>query len=358
MSALLRRGDRVLVRVPDWLGDVVMAEPALRALHERVGELGGSLVMLGKPRLFDVFGDAFEGVERRDASDARAWRGFDLAVLFTNSFRSAWSAFTARIPRRVGYSRDARGVLLTSAITPARECGRPAITNGIAGRRPRFLPRPFGATCIELVQALGCSVRDTRPKLVATERARAAALRRLVSFGLDSQAAFVLVNVGGRADSAKRYPAESWGSALREIEAEIVLVAGPGEEAALAKVRELVPQAHACAEPLAELSELVALCERATLVATADSGPRHLANAVGAPLVVLFGPTDPRHTADHTSRTIGLRIPVECGPCHRELCPLAGAAHHRCMQLLTPAHLAAQLRLSLPQPPINGPRVR
>lgn len=349
MTERLRAGDRVLARVPDWLGDVVMAEPALRALHERVRELGGTLSLAGTPRLLEVLGDAFEGCARVDASDAAAWRGHDLAVLFVNSFRSAWTARAARIPRVAGYARELRGFLLTHAVTPAFERGRAPVGVGWRGHWPRYLPRPFGATCAELVQGLGASVRDSRPRLRATEGARTAARERLRSLGIDAGAPFVLANAGGRPDSAKAWPAQSWGSALRDLGVPVVLVAGPGEELALARVRELAPRAHACVEPLAGLGELVALCELASAVATADSGPRHIANAVGTSLVVVCGPTDPRHTADHTGSTRMLRVSVECGPCHLERCPLAGEARHRCMRGVEPelvrrALLAAFLR--------------
>jgi ADP-heptose:LPS heptosyltransferase len=92
------------------------------------------------------------------------------------------------------------------------------------------------------------------------------------------------------------------------------------------------------------LPELVALASLAEVVATADAGPRHVAAAAGARLVVVAGPTDPRHTADGTSRTTLLRVPVECGPCHRETCPLTGAARHRCMTLVDPGRVAQAIR--------------
>jgi heptosyltransferase-2 len=337
----------VLARIPDWLGDVVMAEPALRALHERVRELEGSLTLAGHPRLLAIFGDALEGAARVDASHAAVWWGHDAAVLFTNSFRSAWSAVRGRIERRAGFARDLRGWMLTHAFEPALERGRAPVGIGTTGRGRRYLPRPFDATCIELVQWLGCEVRDARPRLQPAPAALTAARARLRGLGLAAGAPFVLANVGARAGSAKGCPAQAWGSALRGLAVPVVLVCGPGEEASVVEVRAAAPDTLACVDPPADLSELTALASLARVVATADSGPRHVANAVRTPLVVVAGPTDPRHTASHTRSTVLLRNPVECGPCHRERCPLTAAAQHRCMRDIASQALRAAIEAQL-----------
>lgn len=359
MSTRLGRGVRLLVRAPDWLGDLAMAEPALRAIAERAGELDGSLTIAGSPRLLELLDCAAEplaSARRVDAADASSWRDHDLALLFVNSFRAAWIAARAGIPRRVGYSRGARAWSLTDSIAPAREVGRTPVGLGIHGRWPRALPRPFGATCAELAMQIGVIVRDPRPRFAPTAREREACERRLRGFGLEASEPFVLASVGSRPGSAKGYPAELWARAIEELAASgglpILLACGPGEEAALRDVRAVLSAARpfACVDPVAGLRELVALCAAARAVLTADNGVRHVANAVGAPLAVLCGPTDPRHTADHLARTTLLRVPVACGPCHRERCPLSGAAHHACMRSIDPARLAAAARVASMRP--------
>jgi heptosyltransferase-2 len=112
----------VLVRLPSWLGDVVMAEPALRALAEHAGEDALTLVGLG-PHL-ELLAPCFPrartlALAARDLDEPRAWRGLAVAVLFTVSFRSAWTASRAGIPRRAGFARDGRGWLLSDALAPA-----------------------------------------------------------------------------------------------------------------------------------------------------------------------------------------------------------------------------------------------
>lgn len=345
MSAL-QPGVKLAVRTPDWLGDLVMAEPTLRALDKRVKDLGGSLTFIGDTRLLEVFDGAFAGVDRATSTDPRSWRGHDVALLLVNSFRSAWQAARAGVRERIGYARDVRGWMLTQSIAPAREAGATPIGIGIHGRPPRYLPRPYGAACIELASALGVSVSDTHPRLRPSARGVEECARRLRRAGLEAGAPYVLVNVGSRVGSAKGYPAAQWGAVLAALspwrDEPLLLVCGPGEEQQLHEARKHAGQAttFACLDPIASLPELVALCAGAKRVLTADAGPRHIANAVGARVVVACGPTDPRHTADHLARTTVLRVPVECGPCHREVCPLGGADELRCMRSIEPERVA------------------
>ena len=341
MSAgALRAGSRVLVRAPNWLGDVVMAEPAIRALLAHNGELS----VAGPDRFVRLLAETHPGIRPVAADEARAWRGHEACVLLTNSFRSAWSAWRAGIPTRVGWNRDGRGLLLTHSARPAREAGRTPLGIGRAGSRPRWLPRPFGATCAELVGLLGVAVRDVRPRLEPTAAGHAAADRRLAGFGLARDAEFALVNAGGRLGSAKAFPAESWSRTVERLSSAsdlpVLVVCGPGEEARAGQVgADAAAWVHVCT-PAADLAELLALCARARVVVTADSGPRHLAVAVGTPVAVVCGPTDPRHTADHLAATRVVRVPVECGPCHLEACPLDGAERDACMRQVDPDALA------------------
>jgi len=119
----------------------------------------------------------------------------------------------------------------------------------------------------------------------------------------------------------------------------LVLVGGPGEEAAVRAV-DTPASTLALIDPVVNLRELSALFSLARIVLTPDSGPRHVAQAVGTPTAVVMGPSDPRHTADHLDRTSILREEVPCGPCHQETCPLTGADHHQCMQRIAPERFA------------------
>jgi ADP-heptose:LPS heptosyltransferase len=348
---------RVLVRVPSWLGDLVMSEPALRALYDHYAARGAAQrVSISGPAHLIAIWDAQFPLARRVPIDGRSgeragdWREHELALLFNNSLRSAWTALRARIPRRVGWSRDARALLLTDWMEPPRELGRAPLGIGAPGAFPRWLPRPYASACIELVQRIGVPVRDRVPRLALAAAAQARARARLDSFGLASGARFVLVNAGGRAESAKSAPAWLFAPALRELwEREripSVLVCGPGEERGLETLHGRLggAQAHACTAPIADLSELAALCAASTVVLTADGGPRHVAQAVGARVVCVCGPTDPRHTGEHAATTRVLRAFVPCGPCHRERCPLPRETELACWHALGGGRVTDALR--------------
>lgn len=347
------RAERLLVRLPSWLGDLVAVEPAVRALAESRGAPDGEGLTLACPaHLAPLLAGWLPAARRathpgRGGERARDWRGHDAALLLTGSFRSAWTAARAGIPRRIGLARDGRGWLLTDGVAPARERGRVPLGCGVSGRWPRYLPRPVATTAAELVALLGVAVRDPVPRLAPPEAAARAVDGRLAALGVDGSAPLLLANVGGREGSAKAWHPEAWAAALAPVDAaRVLLVAGPGEEPALERVAAALAgrgrsPAVAWPDRMADLPELLALCARAAGLVTMDSGPRHVARAVGTPTVVLFGPTDPRHTAAPGPREVALRVAVDCGPCHRERCPLRGEAERRCTAALEPARVTA-----------------
>ena len=204
----------VLVRLPSWLGDLVAVEPAVRALAQARGALDGAGLALAAPAHLLPLVDGWLPAARRIAHTGRGgeraedWRGFDLALLLTGSFRSAWTAWRAGIPRRVGWSRDGRGWLLTDGVRPAVERGRAALPCGVRGRWPRYLPRSVTATSIELLGLLDVPVADPVARLAADPAVVADVRRRLAAAGVEG--APVVANVGGRPGSAKAWSPAWW----------------------------------------------------------------------------------------------------------------------------------------------------
>lgn len=348
----LARDARVLVRLPSWVGDLVMAEPLVRALAAHLGSERLTLVARAPHQV--LLAGRFQGARWLDADEARAhWSGHDAAFLCTGSFRSAWRAWCAGIPRRIGFAREGRRLLLTDALEPARERGGTPLGLGRPGHGRRYLPRPLERSLAELAAAVGVVTRDLRPRLEIQEPWRAAAHARRASFGLAPGEPFALACVGARPGSAKGFPAERWGVLLsgfaRASSLPLVLALGPGEEASLVPLTRARLEAHVLQEPVADLAELAAHCADARLVLCTDSGPRHVARAVGASVLCLAGPTDPRHTAGEREREACLRALVPCGPCHREHCALPPAEHLRCWHELDlePALASAQALLRL-----------
>jgi len=318
----LRGDEKLLVWMPRWLGDVQMAEPALAALAAFMVAPARLTIALPRaffplldPKLFHLAPGLGEAT-LLDANDERAMdtalRAADAALLLRGSFRSALQALRARVPRRIGWARDGRGPLLTDSMRPARE------------RLPqtrRVLPRPFTTAAQELVGSLGVPVRRTEPQLIPTEALLAATRARLTTEGLPEGAPFILINVGGRAGSAKAL--DDWRPIVAPLLAagrSIVAVAGPDEQARLDALPK-DPRLVAFAASLPELRALSFLCDHAI---TTDTGPRHIL----ADSLTLFGPTDPRHTASHLARTQMFVGRVPCGPCHQERCPEANK--HAC----------------------------
>jgi ADP-heptose:LPS heptosyltransferase len=288
-----------VLRAPSRLGDFVMAEPVARAL-----DLQGGGTWIAPAAFFALVEGRFPNLRRvalasRGDERVQLYRGHARALLLNGSWRSAWCAFAAGVAERVGLSSHMRGALLTAPITPAR----PA-------------PRPFTQVCVEVALHAGLEVRDRRPRLESAPAAQ--------------PAPFVLVNAGSRPGSAKGFVPAHLSAILERIELPAKLVCARGEEYPGAEV--------------VGLPELASLAARAAVVLTTDGGARHVCSAAGAPTLVLYGPTDRRHTSEHGPRERGLSIAVDCGPCHRETCRWTGADERACLTGIDPARVAALLR--------------
>jgi heptosyltransferase-2 len=327
---------RILVRAPNWVGDVVMATPALRAL--RRAQPGAEITLEGRPFLaglvrglpsVDVFlPDAGPGTLAR--ARALRERGFDWAVLLPDSTRAALGPFLARIPLRAGYAREPlRRALLTLALPPPTEGGR---------RVPISMIERY----LRITRALGCPDAGLAPELVVDAEARERALKRLAEGGLAPGERTLLVTPGASFGSSKLWPPESFAAAADAIARahglRVVLAPGPGEEAMARRIAgAMAERAIVLADPPTSLAELVALIAGAALQLGNDTGPRHIAVACGVPAVVVMGPTDPRHTAHLPERQRVLREELPCSPCHLKVCPI----DHRCMTRLRPERAVA-----------------
>jgi heptosyltransferase-2 len=329
---------KILVRAPNWLGDLVMASPALRALHT---EHPGAEIILEGPPHYEEIATYLPGVDAflADPGGGLAWfsrarrlrgLGFDWAVLLPDSVRAALAPFLAAIPVRAGYARDpARRALLTLRLEPPQEGGQRVPISMI----DRYL---------RITRALGCPDRGEELALAVRDSARTQLNMRLEASGVSENERILVVTPGASFGSSKLWPTDHFAKACDDIakrcELSTVLAPGPGEEAISGRIadRMQTPARH-LADPPTSLAELVALIDRAQLVLTNDTGPRHIAVARGCPVVVLMGPTDTRHTAHLLEGQRVLREDVECSPCHQKTCPI----DHRCMTRLRPERVIA-----------------
>jgi len=334
---------RIGIFLPNWIGDVVMATPFLRAMHARFGrnhELIGlmkpyvSQVLRGTPWLSStvLYGDRVKYPHSlTSAALIRELRRLqlDMAVLLTNSFRTATFAWLGGAKRRIGYRRDWRSWLLTDGLTTPREYGRWAIV-------------PAVDYYLELAYLLGCSPEPRNVALPLNAEDEAAADAAWKQLGWPSTQRVVSFHIaggwGGKA-TAKAWPLEHFVELGRRIVAttdqRVLVLCGPNERQAAAEVVRQVNHPHV--QSLAEIKDLpLALTKgclaRSELLVTTDSGPRHLGTALNVPVVALFGATDPRWTETYHPQAITLYNQLPCSPCAKQHCPLG---HHRCMRELS-----------------------
>jgi heptosyltransferase-2 len=281
---------QIAIICPSWVGDTIMATPVYRAVRAAVPDArvvgytrpGVDALLRGAPWFDELIPIDMRGM-MGPVRAARTLRSAspDAVLLLPNSFRSALTVCLAGIRRRIGYERDGRGFLLTHAL-PADRSATPTPTIDYYARLGAF--------------AVGTSAIDHHPELFVTAEENAAATRLLD----DLDQSFVLLNPGANRPT-KRWPAERFAAVadalhnLRDVR--IAITGAPEERDVLAAV---ITAAHAPIIDLAargiDLATLKAVVRRAALMITNDTGPRHVAAALGTPVVTLFGPTDHRWT--------------------------------------------------------------
>jgi len=328
----------MLVAMPTWVGDVVMATPALRALRRRFDE--AHITLLIRPNTREVVrgGPWMDGVIewqplRRGlravfdpfAEAAVVRRGrFDWAVLLSNSFRTALVARLAGVPRRAGYDRDGRGVLLTERLPPRREGGEFKLISAVHYYN-------------ELAVAVGCEPPGEEMELFTTPADEEMVQNRLEAWGIAHHHPLVVVNPGASFGASKLWPPERYAAVgdrlSKERDARVVVTCGPGEEALAWRIDEEMEQrAFVVDRPRGTLGQLKSLVRRCDLLLNNDTGPRHFAKAFNRPVVTVFGSTHPEWTDTDYPLERKVRIDVDCGPCQKKICPFD---HHKCMTGVT-----------------------
>jgi heptosyltransferase-2 len=338
---------KIAVFLPRWVGDAVMATPAVRALrhHFRDAEMIGIL----KPYIAGVFEgspwfDQLLFCDYRVSGDeswlnvARHLRRekIDLAVLFPNSFSPALMAWLAGCKRRIGFVRYMRGPLLTDRLRALR------------GQRGAFVPSPLVDYYNRLAELAGCPLPSTRLELFTTPRDEAAAHAVWHDSSLSDAPEVICLNPGAAFGAAKHWPVEHFATLARMLvdqrHSGVLVLCGPGDRDL---ARQIVlqtnrPRVASLADQPLSLGLTKACVRRCDLLVTTDSGPRHFAAAFDRPVVTLFGPTHIAWTETYHARAIHLQKKVACGPCQQRVCPL----DHRCMKELVPAEVfGAAVRL-------------
>ena len=306
---------KILIRATNWVGDAVMCLPALAAIRKRYP--AARISILAKPWVADLYAReksvddviVYQSEARWKMIGQLRARRFDCAILLQNAFEAALIAWLARIPNRIGYNRDGRGLLLTRRVPPP--------LRGEIPRHERFY-------YLELLRRSG--IIEALPDCDAIRLAPPPVERKRI-IGVSPGAAY-----GG----AKRWLPERFAETAlhlaRERGASVALFGSKAERALCEEVAALLnghPGVNYAGQTsLAQFIELAASCE---LFLTNDSGAMHIASALGVPTVAIFGATDDAATGPTGPLARVIREPVECSPCLLRECPI----DHRCMTRVT-----------------------
>lgn len=330
---------RILCIRLDYLGDVLMTTPALRALRQAPGRNitlltspGGAAIARYLPEVDDCMvysapwlkhGTQSDPLRDLEMIEALRARRFDAAVIFTvysqSSLPAALLCHLAGIPRRLAHARE----------NPYR-----LLTNWVPETEPQQLVRHEVRRQLDLVASVGAACSDEHLSFQVPPGDAHWMLDHLRKAGIDPQCPFVVLHPGASAPS-RRYPVDHWRSVAFRLADRLgcpLLFTGSADEATLIEeIRRDVPQSHTLAGTL-DLGRLGALIAQAPLLISNNTGPAHLAAALGTPVVDLYALTNPQHTPWQVPNRV-LYHDVPCRYCYKSVCP---EGHHACLTGVTP----------------------
>ncbi len=330
----LSERERILIRVPNWVGDAVMCLPAIEAVRSNFP--GRSITALARPWVAPIMEwcpAVDDVIHYMRAEDSLTYfrglfsiitrlrkRRFDLAILFQNAFEAAFIAWCSGIPQRVGYGTDGRGMLLTSSPRVAQKYAMAHQTYYYLG----------------ILNAINLKTPYKEPRIYAPAQALARGRETLSGLGIREGDTVVGIGPGAVFGGAKRWSPEAfavvgerasrlWGASLLIFGSEVEKTIGEA-------VKEGIKNGayNLCGKTA--LSDAMALISCCTIFVTNDSGLMHVAAAMGVPTVAVFGPTDPFATKPIGAFTSIVRAEVDCAPCLKAECP----TDHRCMKSVSP----------------------
>ena len=338
MNAISRK--KILVRVPNWIGDAVMSLPALMDLH--TGFAQADITVLARPAIADLLRGQ-SGIKEVIVFAHRAEHqgplgllklsriirqgAFDMAVLFQNAFEAAFLAWISRIPNRIGYATDGRGWLLSHAVP---------------------LPPKQSLHQIRYYQQLVQTItqvpsHDRVPRLDVRTDPSVACQQPLAEVISSVNTLWIGINPGSVYGSAKRWLSERFAEVGDRLVKDIhgkypefsavrcVLIGGMGEEDLGVEIANQMQTRPLVLSGKTTIQELLDVLTRCAVLVTNDTGPMHVAQALGVPVVGIFGSTDPESTGPIGENFCLIREQVRCSPCLLRSCPI----DHRCMTTIS-----------------------
>lgn len=326
---------KILVRAPNWIGDAVLCLPAIEVIKSAYPQ--AEITVLARPWVSPVFLNSsfVKGVADYDTSGRHAGifgrlklikdikkKNFDMAVLFQNAFEAAMIVFLAKIPIRIGYDRDFRGMLLTNPIkfsSDIKNAHQVFYYLNIVNR----LNESYG---------LQPSALSYQPKICLTEGEKVWAKKFLQEKGINDE---ILI---GMAPGASYGPAKRWmperfnevaARLVNDCRAKPVLFGGRDDREICGSVLGGLNGLNLSGE--IDLRKSIALISMCGLFITNDSGPMHIAASLGIPTVAIFGSTSPELTGPVGDNVTVIKKDIECSPCFERKCRYG---HYNCFKMI------------------------
>ncbi len=328
----------ILVRMPNWIGDLVMATPVLTDLRAAFPE-AAITAMCCTPlcellkldasidELFCFTRPSNKFLRREEHRNiiAKIQAGkFDTAILLTNSFSSAWRCWQGKVTRRIGYSAHLRRLLLTDPVLwPKKKMHQVDLYK-------------------RLLSPLGVPHSDTAPRLFVSKKEVDESKELLYQRGYVKGKKLIGINPGAAYGSAKCWPPERFRALALELLKEGCVVFF-GDASIFSLVREIckgLPEEAMNLAGTTSLRELACIIKDCDLLITNDSGPMHIAAAFDTPLIALFGSTDAEATGPYGKPDAVINKHASCSPCFKRVCPI----DFRCMKEISVEEVAEKAR--------------
>ncbi|OGW05814.1 MAG: lipopolysaccharide heptosyltransferase II [Nitrospinae bacterium RIFCSPLOWO2_02_FULL_39_110] len=332
----IKKIKKILIRCPNWIGDVMLSLPAISVVREVFPSINISALIKsslsplieGNPDINEIISFSPETMsvyERLKFYRGLKDKNFDSAILLTNSFESALSVYLGGIKNRIGYNSDMRRIFLTESIpVPSR-------------KYPRVHQADFYLTLIKAISEARSQKPEARSKNVSfyiPEDIQNSIDKFWEEKGLSIKSPVIGMNIGAFYGSAKRWLPERFaevGDTIYEkLRGEVIIFGSQEEKAVENEIRGKMRYNPISMVGKTTMKSLAAMIKRCHLFITNDSGPMHIAAAVGTPIVAIFGSTDPSETSPLCSNYKIVRKPVDCSPCWKRECP----TDHKCMKLI------------------------
>ncbi|MES2564903.1 MAG: lipopolysaccharide heptosyltransferase II [Pseudomonadota bacterium] len=328
---------RVLVVGPSWIGDTVLAQPLLMLLHERHSDLELDMlapawtfpVVRRMPQVRRTIENPFEHGELKFGQRRSLGRGlreerYDQAIVLPNTLKSAFVPLFARVPLRTGY----RGEMRWGSLNDVRLLDEKALP---------LMAQRYAALAFASHAAL--PPRLPEPHLRVDDASRAATLSAL---GLQDVQRAVALCPGAEYGPAKRWPPSYFAELARTLTRDgyAVWLIGSTKDAPIGE--DIVRLSGGACRNLCgttTLDQAIDLLASVKLAITNDSGLMHVAAAVGAPIIALYGSSTPAHTPPMSPRAAIVKLDIPCSPCFERTCPLG---HFNCMMQMKVEHVYAQ----------------